>query len=125
MGKVVPFNEAEFAQTLDRIKSGKDMVRPQPGFDPKQHQELVAQSADGRKIEDFKQGLERGGFRYVPADRLPPFENGRVQTEGLWKNDYIRKAMTSNEVLAWFKSPEELWTWTQLQRKKRAIQQRL
>jgi hypothetical protein len=118
------FDAAEFARTIERVRQGQDLTAPQPIFDPKQHQDAVAEAVRGRKIADYRQALGNGGFTYWPPNALPTLQDGRKQTRGLWRNNYLRKAFTTEDVLAWFETPEDLWKWIQKQKAKHARRSR-
>jgi hypothetical protein len=120
-----PFNPEEFARTMQALKEGTSAADSpmRPTFDPVQHREVVAEAVHGRRIEDFRQALERAGFVYWPANSIPPgcestnpLEPSRPIVEGQWRRIPDarlprRLALKEAQVLAWFSGPEELWTW--------------
>jgi len=122
---LAPFNQEEFARTMQAIKDGTSAADSpaRPAFDPVQHREVVAESQHGRRIEQFKQALERAGFVYWPANTIPPgcestnpFEPSRPILEAQWRRPADRKlpkrlALTESQVTAWFSGPEEFWRW--------------
>jgi hypothetical protein len=133
------FNPAEFSATMDRLRNGQGFgdgpVRPE--FDPAQHREMVSEAVHGRRIDEFRQALERAGFKFYPAGSIPPGceANGtmpaRPLVEGQWRRPPTRNlktplAMTDAQVTSWFTGPEELWKWlTGMATKERAKAKRL
>ena len=120
------FDAAEFSATMDRLRNGQGFgdgpVRPD--FDPAQHREMLSDAVHGRRIEDYRQALERAGFRYYPTGSIPPgceasgFMPDRPLVEGQWRRPPSRHiktplAMTDAQVTAWFSGPEEFWKWMQ------------
>ena len=119
------FNPAEFSATImDRLRNGHGFGDgpARPDFDPAQHREIVSEAVHGRRIEDYRQALERAGFRYYPTGSIPPGceANGsmpdRPLVEGQWRRPPSRNiktplAMTDDQVTSWFSSPEEFWRW--------------
>jgi hypothetical protein len=113
------FNPSEFAATIERLRASMghgDMGTLRPDFDPKLDADVAADAVRGRRIEDYKVALEALGFRYTPAERLPPYRDqwGRVvgfHTDGEWRCERLRAAFTDREVLRRFASPEEFVTW--------------
>lgn len=110
-------SDKEFDATLQRIADGVPEEAQHPDFDPGLHAEHVLDCKNGRKIEDYKQCLERAGFVYFPPERLRPWESGMPKTRGEWRfrQGDLRFAFTDDDVCAWFTGPEELWTWMQNQ----------
>jgi hypothetical protein len=120
-----PFNPEEFARTLQAIKTGTSAADSpmRPAFDPLQHREVVEEAVHGRRIEDFRQALERAGFAYWPANSIPtgcestnPLEPSRPLVEGQWRRPADKRlprrlALTDSQVTAWFQNPEDLWQW--------------
>jgi hypothetical protein len=119
------FDPEEFERTMRALKDGTscaDMVA-RPAFDPVQHREVVADAQHGRRVEQFKQALERAGFAYWPANSIPPgcestnpLEPSRPILEGQWRRAADKQlpkrlALTDAQVTAWFSSPEDLWKW--------------
>jgi hypothetical protein len=94
-----------------------------PAFDPVQHREVVADAQHGRRVEQFKQALERAGFSYWPANSIPPgcestnpLEPSRPILEGQWRRAADKQlpkrlALTDAQVAAWFSGPKEFWKW--------------
>lgn len=125
MAEPAPFNPEEFARTLQALKDGTSAADApmRPGFDPIQHREVVAEAQHGRRIEDYRQALERAGFTYWPANSIPPgcestnpLEPSRPLVEGQWRRPADarlprRLALTDSQVTAWFSGPEDLWKW--------------
>jgi hypothetical protein len=109
--------DKEFEASLHRIADGEPAPNETPAFDPILQREHVADCKRGRKIEDFKQCLEKAGFAYFPADRLRPWENGMPKTQGEWRfrQGELRFAFLEDDICAWFSGPEELWRWIQNQ----------
>lgn len=119
------FDQAEFAQTMARIAEGDSHgdTPTRPGFDFVQHQEVVAEAMQGRRIEDYKKCLETFGFKFYPAGSIPPgceasnpLEPPRPIVESQWRRPAdvkIRRrlAMTEAQVVSWFSTPQELWQW--------------
>ena len=119
------FNPEEFARTMQALKEGTSAADTplRPAFDPVQHREVVADAQHGRRVEQFKQALERAGFSYWPANSIPPgcestnpLEPSRPILEGQWRRPADKQlpkrlALTDSQVTAWFSSPEDLWTW--------------
>ena len=119
------FNQEEFERTMQALKEGTSAadVPTRPAFDLVQHRNVVEDAVHGRHIEDYKRALERGGFTYWPKGSIPPgceakniLEPPRPLVEGQWRRPADRKlpkrlALTEAQVLAWFSSPEEFWTW--------------
>lgn len=120
------FNPEEFQRTVQALREGTsaaDMVA-RPAFDPTQHREMVSEAVHGRRVEDYRTALERGGFTYYPAGAIPPgceatspLDPPRPIPEGQWRRPagggLPRLALTDAQVTAWFSGPEELWTWLQ------------
>ncbi len=113
---------AEFARTLERVAADQDLgdwSNPAPKFDPKLHKDVRDDAIHGRKIEDYRQALERHGMRYIPAHRLGFWNNMTPHTEGQWVHpDYdLKLAFTETDVLSMFPlGAEELFTWIQEQK---------
>lgn len=120
------FNPAEFSATMDRLRNGQGFgdgpVRPD--FDPLQHREHVTEAVHGRRVEDYRQALERAGFRYYPMGSIPPGCEAsgampdRPLIEGQWRRPPSRHiktalALTDAQVTSWFSGPEEFWRWMQ------------
>ena len=125
MSTPAPFNPEEFARTMAALKDGTscaDMVA-RPAFDPAQHRNVVEDAQHGRRVEQFKQALERAGFTYWPANSIPPgcestnpLEPSRPILEGQWRRPADKQlpkrlALTDAQVTAWFSGPEEFWEW--------------
>jgi hypothetical protein len=84
---------------------------------------VVEDAVHGRRVEDFKMALERGGFVFWPKGSIPPgcestnpLEPPRPLMEGQWRRPADRKlpkrlALTDAQVTAWFSSPQEFWEW--------------
>lgn len=110
------FNPRLFAETLDRVRQGTDYGQDniRPTFDPALHRDVVDDARHGRKVEDYKQCLDAIGFRFKTPAQLGPFSGpggGIPRTEGEWvlRSGSLRLNMTSDEIVAWFASPEDLW----------------
>jgi hypothetical protein len=119
------FDPEEFERTMRALKEGTscaDMVA-RPAFDPVQQREVVADAQHGRRVEQFKQALERAGFAYWPANSIPPgcestnpLEPSRPILEGQWRRPADKQlpkrlALTDAQVTAWFSNPQEFWRW--------------
>lgn len=100
--------EREFEASLDRARRGITDAPMRPNFDPKLHSDVVADAVKGRKIADYKQALEALGFRYVQAHQLAPYPTGRPHEHGEWRCNQLRLAWTDQEILTFFKTPQEL-----------------
>lgn len=125
MAEPAPFNPEEFARTMQALKEGTSSADTpmRPDFDPLQHREVVAEAVHGRRIEDYRQALERAGFVYWPAHSIPPgcestnpLEPSRPLVEGQWRRPADarlprRLALTDANVTSWFSGPEDLWKW--------------
>lgn len=119
------FDQAEFAAAMERLQEGTSAADEpaRPLFNLQQHMEVVEECVHGRRIEDFKMALERGGFTYWPKGSIPPgceargpLEPPRPLVEGQWRRPRDRRlgtnlAFTEAQVLSWFSSPEEFWKW--------------
>ena len=119
------FNPEEFERTMRALKDGTSCadVPARPLFDHAQYRNVVEDAVHGRRVEDFKVALERGGFTFWPKGSIPPgcestnpLEPPRPLVEGQWRRPADRKlpkrlALTDAQVAAWFSSPEEFWTW--------------
>lgn len=116
-------NHQEFAATLARMAGSKDhgQMVARPKFDFKEAQERAKESGKGRKVADYKIALEHEGFTYVPKHCLPPFQNGFPQPVGLWRNDGMKLALTDDDVVGWFETPEELVRWVEKERMTRRL----
>lgn len=101
----------EFDKSLRRVERGEDLQNPRPRFDPQVHRDVVDDHIQGRKIEDYRQVLSYFGFEYTPADRLPPWDNGRPRKEGEWRSARMRLALTTQNVLSLFRGPEDFHRW--------------
>jgi hypothetical protein len=119
------FNQAEFAATLDRMKGGTDhsLVPFAPRFDPILRREVQADAIAGRKIDDYHRALESQGFMFWSPERLPPLRDGRVRTEGEWRNRRLRMGFTDSDILTMFPGgPQEFFEWCNAQKLKLRIQ---
>ena len=119
------FDPEEFARTMQALRDGTSAADTplRPAFNPIQHREVVDEAQHGRRIEQFKQALERAGFTYWPANSIPPgcestnpLEPPRPLVEAQWRRPADRQlpkrlAMTEAQVTAWFSGPEEFWRW--------------
>jgi hypothetical protein len=119
------FDPEEFERTMKALKDGTSCadVPARPLFDPAQYRNVVEDAVHGRRVEDFKVALERGGFVFFPKGSIPPgcestnpLEPPRPLVEGQWRRAADRKlpmrlAFTDNQVVAWFSTPEEFWRW--------------
>ena len=119
------FDPEAFARTMRALKDGTSAadVPARPLFDPVQHRNVVEDAIHGRRIEDYRVALERGGFTFWPKGSIPlgctamsPTEPPRPLLEGQWRRPADRKlnrrlALTDAQVTAWFATPEELWKW--------------
>ena len=116
--------DKEFDSTLQRIHDGVSEENPTPAFDPRLHLEHVDDCRHGRKIEDYKQCLEKIGFVFLPKERLPPWADGLPKSQGEWRyrRGDLRLAMTEDDICSWFSGPEELWRWMQNQLNAEKIQ---
>lgn len=119
------FNPEEFAATMSAIKDGTspadDVARPD--FDAVQYQQAVSEGQHGRRIDQYKQALERAGFTFWPRGSIPPgcegtniLEPPRPLMEAQWRRPADRRlpkrlAFTEAQIPAWFATPEELWKW--------------
>lgn len=119
------FDPEEFQRTMEALRDGTsaaDMVA-RPEFDAAQARNFVEDAQHGRRIEQYRSALERGGFTYWPKGAIPPgcearspFEPPRPLLVGQWRRPADRKlpkplALTDAQVVAWFATPEELWSW--------------
>lgn len=100
--------DQELEATLQRIRAGKDASadNPTPLFDQKLHREVVAQSMGGRKPDSYRSVLEFHGFVFHP--RVPLATGG---FESQWRHRSLRFSFNDQNVVAEFKSPEDLDTW--------------
>jgi len=118
------FDQAEFAAAMERIAEGTSPadVPMRPPFDWRQHLDVVDECRHGRKVDDYKQALERAGFVRWPAGSIPPgcqsrgsFDPPRPLMEAQWRRPADRNlpnlAITDDQVVSWFSSPEEFWQW--------------
>lgn len=108
------FDQAEFTNTLDRLRLNPNVdvgQNARPVIDLRAQAEHMAEAISGRKIGDYKQALERGGFGFIPAANLPRLQNGKRPTAGQWRNPRLRAALTNYDVVSWFATPKDLWTW--------------
>ena len=119
------FNPEEFSRTMAALRDGTSAADAplRPAFDPAQHREVVQDAVHGRRIEQFKQALERAGFTYWPPNTIPPgcestnpLEPPRPLVEGQWRRPADRQlpkrlALTEAQITAWFFGPEEFWKW--------------
>ena len=119
------FDPEAFERTMRALKEGTSAadVPARPLFDPVQHRNVVEDAIHGRRIEDYRMALERGGFTFWPKGTIPPgceatslTEPPRPLLEGQWRRPADRKlnrrlALTDAQVTAWFSSPEEFWRW--------------
>ena len=118
------FDPEGFAQTMRALQDGTSCadVPARPLFDAAQYRNVVEDAVHGRRVEDFKVALERGGFTFFPKGSIPPgceaqgLEPPRPLVEGQWRRPADRKlpkrlALTDAQVTAWFSSPQEFWEW--------------
>ncbi len=108
-------DEAALRATLERIRRGQDhgLDTIRPRFDPQVYADVVDDAVHGRRIEDYKQALEKAGFRYYSPRELPLWADGKERTEGEWRHVGLRLAFTENEIVSKFASAEDFWTWLQ------------
>jgi hypothetical protein len=120
------FNPRAFDATMERIRQDRDFgsTNSRPRFDPVLYRDVVDDAKHGRKIDDYRQCLERLGARFYTPRQRGPFADGQPRTEGEWIIADIHCAMTSDQICAWFPGgPEELWEWVaQLRLENRAQQ---
>jgi hypothetical protein len=129
------FDPEEFERTMKALKDGTSCadVPARPLFDPAQYRNVVEDAVHGRRVEDFKVALERGGFTFFPKGSIPPgceatspLEPARPLLEGQWRRPPSRLvqglAFTDAQVTAWFSTPEEFWQWMQTMKTKNQVQ---
>lgn len=117
-------DEAELARTIEKLANGQasDWSNPAPRFDPQVHKDMRDDALHGRSASSFKQALEASGWKWVPADRLGTFGDGRWNdgsrhTVGMWVNSKIGAAFTEDDIVMYFpEGPEELFKWTAARR---------
>lgn len=99
---------------MERLSEGRGFGdgNLRPSFDPKLHRDVVAETIRGRKIGDYRQALEAHGFRFYPPERLPRWNNGQQRTEGEWRSERTRLALTEQEVLM-HETPQKFWEWVE------------
>ena len=119
------FDPDEFSRTMRALQDGTSAadIPCRPMFDHAQYKNVVEDAVHGRRVEDFKIALERGGFRFWPKGSIPPgcestnpLEPPRPLGEGQWRRPADRKlpkrlALTDAQVAAWYSSPEDFWRW--------------
>lgn len=113
------FSHDEFVATIARLRAEMghgDTGTLRPDFDPRLDRDVRSDAVKGRKIQDYKVALEAIGFRYTPADKLPPYRDQFFRivgfhAEGEWRFERMRLAFTDREILQRFASPEEFVTW--------------
>lgn len=117
-----PDNEDAYQASMQRIADRRDLDAAQPAFDPKQHAEVVKEAIKKRSIDDYRTVLDRCGFTWVPADRLPPLINGSPQPDGQWRNAAYRFAFTEHDILSKYETPQSFWEFMCDQRLRRKVQ---
>jgi len=103
--------EGALALTLDRVKAGTDhgQFNVRPEMDIKQQADLLAQQADGRQAEIYRQCLEYHGFRWHDLETLPMLEGGVARTSGEWRHPRMQLAFTPQDLVSGFPlGPESL-----------------
>lgn len=86
-----------------------------PAFDAKLHRDVVAEAVHGRKIGTYVRALGKAGFRYLPPEHLPPWQDGKGRMEGEWRHERLRLALTDSMVCSWFESPKDFVFWFRTQ----------
>lgn len=108
------FDPAEYRRTLERVaqREGFGDSPAIPGFDPKQHAELMEAAAQGRKPEDYRQVMEAHGFLRIPAGVML---NGRPVPQAIWRREWpelnLKYAFTDQDLVTGYRGPEDFDAW--------------
>lgn len=117
----VRFDEASFRESERRVRANQDhgIVPVRPRFDAQQFAEHRANHVQKRSIEDYRTVLETFGFRFIPDEQL--IASGAFPTgSGLWRNERLQEAFSTDDILSMFPTPQEFDAW--IRKKAKAAQ---
>jgi hypothetical protein len=114
--------ERAFQESAERVRQNLDMENPFPVFDPKQAAEKLAEEVGGRDAGIYAVCMERHGFVFWPARKLPRINGVVPQAEGQWRHAGLQIAFTPTDLARQFPGgPEEADRWIDTEKKVRRL----
>ncbi len=117
MGFIQRGAEEVFRNVLREVRAREDLENQniRPTFDPREHREYLKEAAGDRKSSAYRQALQHHGFKWWPANTLPPMD-GQPHKEGQWRHPRIGAFYPSDIVTLFPGGPESFDRWCREQK---------